>query len=139
MNANLQNEYSQNGTLVVAVSTASGAIPIEGAVVTVYGSDELNSGVRTVIYTNRSGNTEKITLPAPPASLSENPGSISPFAKYNVDVNKEGYNLRTFVNVPIFAGITSIQPVNLIPLTEYGGEAILPNDSTVTESQSPDL
>ena len=76
MDNNMQNEYTQNGALIVSVYTASGAIPIEGAIVTVYGGDASDSGVKTVLYTDRSGNTEKIVLPAPPAEMSEVPGNI---------------------------------------------------------------
>ena len=139
MNTNTPNEYTQTGALIVSVFTASGAIPLEDAVVTIYGSDKSDSGVKSVFHTDRSGNTPKILLPAPPASMSEVPGNISPFAKYNVEVDKDGFNSRTFINVPVFAGTTSIQPVNMIPLTDYSGEAIPPRDSIVTESQSPDL
>ncbi|MBQ8837048.1 MAG: hypothetical protein IJ002_06040 [Clostridia bacterium] len=139
MNHQNQNEYTSSGNLVVSVSTASGAIPVEGAIVTVRGGDMENSGVITVMYTDRSGNTERITLPAPPASLSEAPGNISPYARYNLEIDKEGFNTRTFINVPIFSGTTSIQPVNLIPRTEFEGQAIIPNDGTVTENQNPEL
>lgn len=139
MNNKMQNSYTQNGSLVVSVYTASGAIPIEGAMVTVKGSDAEDSGIKTVVYTDRSGNTAHISLPTPPAKDSEVPGNISPFAKYNIEVDKEGFNSRIFIDVPIFANTTSIQPVNLVPQNEYQGEAFIPNDGTVTESQNPNL
>ena len=139
MNKNTLNGSGTSGSLIVSVYTASGAIPLESAIVTIYGADQSNSGVKSVFYTDRSGNTEKIILPAPPAFESENPGNKAPFAKYNVEVDKEGFNSRTFINVPVFAGTTSIQPVNMIPLTEYNGEALPPRDSIITESQNPNL
>ena len=139
MNTNTPNEYSQTGALIVSVYTASGAIPLEGAVVTIYGSNKLDSGVKTVFYTDRSGNTEKIFLPAPPVNESTAPGNASPFAKYVVDVDKEGFSSRTFINVPVFANTTSIQPVNMIPLPEYSGEALPTRDNVITESQNPNL
>ena len=139
MNSKTHNNYTQSGNLVVSVYTASGAIPIEGATVTVKGSNAEDSGIKTVVYTDRSGNTVHIPLPAPPAKESKVPGNIAPFAKYNIEVDKEGFNSRNFINVPIFANTTSIQPVNLIPLSEYQGEAFIPNDGTITESQNPEL
>lgn len=139
MNSKIQNNYTQNGNLVVSVYTASGAIPIEGATVTVKGSTMEDSGVKTVVYTDRSGNTAHISLPAPPSVESTVPGNISPFAKYNIEVDKEGFNSRSFIDVPIFANTTSIQPVNLVPKNEYQGEAFIPNGGTVTESQNPNL
>lgn len=139
MNSNVPNDYTQNGSLVVSVYTASGAIPIEGAAVTVKGSDADDSGIKMTVYTDRSGNTIHIPLPAPPAAESESPGNASPFSKYNIEIDKEGFYPRSFIGVPIFADTTSIQPVNLIPKNEYEGEAFIPNDGTVTESQNPNL
>ncbi len=139
MNNKIPKEYTAVGTLIVSVYTAGGAIPIEGALVTVRGTSQNGSGVISVLYTDQSGNTPRISLPAPPASSSESPGSATPFATYNVEVDKENFYPRSFINVPIFAGTTSIQPANLIPKTEYEGQAIIPNNGTVTESQNPDL
>lgn len=132
-------EYTSTGTLIVSVYTAGGAFPIEGALVTIRGNSSENSGVISVHRTDPSGNTPKIPLPAPPAKNSESPGNISPYATYNIEIDKENFNSRSFINVPIFASTTSIQPVNLMPLTEYQGQAILPNDNTVTEGQNPEL
>lgn len=139
MNNKIPKEYTSTGTLIVSVYTAGGALPIEGALVTIRGANQNGSGVISVLYTDQSGNTPRISLPAPPASSSESPGSATPFATYNVEVDKENFYPRSFINVPIFAGTTSIQPANLIPKTEYEGQAIIPNNGTVTESQNPDL
>ena len=139
MNSKMQNNYTQNGNLIVSVYTASGAIPIEGAMVTVKGSNAEDSGIKTVVYTDNSGNTAHISLPAPPVEHSEVPVSASPFAKYNIEVDKEGFYSRTFIDVPVFANTTSIQPVNLIPQNEYQGEALIPNEGIITESQNPNL
>ena len=139
MNSKMQNNYTQNGNLIVSVYTASGAIPIEGAMVTVKGSNAEDSGIKTVVYTDNSGNTAHISLPAPPVENSEVPVSASPFAKYNIEVDKEGFYSRTFIDVPVFANTTSIQPVNLIPQNEYQGEALIPNEGIITESQNPNL
>lgn len=139
MNNQTPMEYTSVGTLIVSVYTASGAIPIENALVTVRGGSQGNSGVISVMHTDKSGNTQKLSLPAPPASASESPGKAVPFATYNIEVDKEMFYPRSFINVPVFAGTTSIQPVNLIPKTEYEGQAIMPDNRNVTESQNPDL
>lgn len=139
MNNRIPKEYTSTGTLIVSVFTAGGALPIEGALVTIRGGGQNNSGIISVLYTDQSGNTPRITLPAPPASTSESPGNSTPFATYNIDVDKENFYPRQFINVPIFSGTTSIQPANLIPKTEYEGEALVPDNLTVTESQNPNL
>ena len=139
MNNRISPSYSSSGSLIVSVYSAGGAIPIPDALVTVRGSDKNSSGIISVLYSDESGNTPKITLPTPPAAESESPGYVKPYATYNIDVDKDGFYPRQFLNVPIFSGITSIQPVNLIPITEYGGESSPPTDSSISESQNPDL
>ena len=138
MSNQTSKEYTSAGTLIVSVFTAGGAVPIEGATVTVSGGEN-NGGVLRVLTTDQSGNTPKITLPAPPAYTSESPGYTAPFAKYNVEIQKENFYPRNFINVPVFSDTTSIQPANLIPKTEYEGEALVPENMTVTESQKPNL
>ena len=105
------------GYLVVRVSTASGAIPLSGAQVTVRGGEEENSDFYKSVYSGASGLTEKIALPAPARALSEEPSQsvTKPYALYSIDVFSEGYFDLFFVKVPIFDTITSIQPANMIP------------------------
>ena len=113
------------GYLVVRVATASGAIPLKGARVTVRGGEPENSEFYYSSYTGASGLTEKISLPAPRKILSESPGpSERPYSLYSIDVFYDGYKDAFFVNVPIFDTITSIQPVNMIPRpdNEYRSE-----------------
>ena len=139
MNYSIPKEYTATGTLIVSVYTAGGAFPVEDALVIIRGSEQNSSGVLSVLYTDQSGNTPRITLPAPPAAESEKPGTDKPYATYNIEVDKENFYPRTFNNVPLFAGTTSIQPVNLIPLAEYNQDMLRPDSSDITESQNPDL
>lgn len=139
MNNRISPGYTSSGSLVITVFSAGGAVPIPDALVTIRSSEKENSGVLSVLYTDKSGSTPKITLPAPPASESESPGIEKPYATYNVDVDKDGFFPKQFINVPVFANTTSIQPVNLIPLTEYEGNAIPPSGESITESQNPNL
>ena len=139
MNNSIPKDYTATGTLIVSVYTAGGAIPVEDALVVIRGGEQNSSGVLSVLYTDQSGNTPRITLPAPPASESEKPGTEKPYATYNIEVDKENFYPRSFIHVPVFAGTTSIQPVNLIPLTEYNQDILRPDSSDITESQNPDL
>ncbi|MBQ9133347.1 MAG: hypothetical protein IJX64_02310 [Clostridia bacterium] len=139
MNNRIPKEYTSTGTLIVSVYTAGGAIPVEGALVTIRGGEQNSSGVLSILYTDQSGNTPRITLPAPPASESESPGTEKPYATYNIEVDKDSFYPRSFINVPIFSETTSIQPVNLIPLTEYNPDILHPDSSNVTEGQNPEL
>ena len=117
---------TDTGILVVSVSSAGGALPVERALVTVRGAEKLDAGVFCAVYTDRDGKTPNIILPTVPAGQSASPGVLHPYATYNIEVNKEGYYPQSYLNVPIFAGNTSIQPVNLIALSEYRGKIDIP-------------
>ncbi len=130
MNNEMQNMQNQNNTtaeefgyLVVNVRTARGAFPVEGAIVTVSDTDigENNTGVISSMVTDSSGSTIKIPLSAPSLSRSLVPGDEKPYSVYNISTTAEGFYSVENINVPIFSGITSIQPVELIPVSEYGG------------------
>ena len=114
------------GYLIVNVSTARGAIPLPDATVTVYYDEEDNTSVHSVLTTNMSGKTDKTALPAPARALSEAPGSTRPYATYTVEVTKDGYYTATSTAVPIFDGITSIQPIEMLPLAEYNSNEVFP-------------
>ena len=112
------------GYIIVRVSTARGAIPLEGATVTVRNYDpEFEAGrgdIIAVYTTNSSGLTERFALPAPPRELSMSPGNGKSYQSYNLTVTKDGYGNQEYINVPVFEGITAVQNADLIPLPENG-------------------
>ena len=112
------------GYMIVRVTTARGAIPLEKAIVTVHNYDpEFESGrgdVIAVYTTNTSGLTERFSLPAPPRELSMTPGNGKTYETYNLSITKPGYYQQYYNNVPIFEGITAIQNVDMIPLPDNG-------------------
>ena len=130
----MENSTDAIGFLTVTVRTANGAIPIEGALVNIYENLEIQNGNGSstnsnghLIYsmrTNKQGQTEKVALPAKSASLSLTPGNIHPFTSYNVFASSEGFFSSDVINLPVFQGITSVQPINLVPLSEFAS----PND-----------
>ena len=60
-----------------------------------------------------------MALPTKSMSLSLEPGNLRPFTSYNIFVSSEGYFDSDVINVPIFQGVTSLQPINLIPVSEF--------------------
>ena len=116
MNGN--NALSEIGYLVVRVTTALGAIPLENAAVTIRGNESSNETVIYSLSTNSDGHTERIALPTPPKSNSATPNSEKPYATYSVDVFADGYIPLHLSNVPVFSSIISIQPAIMIPLIE---------------------
>ena len=129
----MNQENEGIGFLIVNVKTANGAFPLENAHVTIYGASELDqNGAPTlsdsdVIYsltTDKNGKTQKVALPAKDKALSLSPENKTPYNTYNVFVTKDGYYDSSYINVPVFQGINSLQSVNLIPLTAFAA----PND-----------
>jgi len=128
------------GYLTVRVTTARGAIPLDGATVTVTGNTQDNSGVLGVYSTGGDGLTPKIALPAPPRANSESPNSGVPFFTYNLEIVRDGYFNQTYQNVPVFEGISAMQTAEMIPFAKNGK----PDRSTIEnniffEGENPNL
>lgn len=114
--------YPNNSTgyLVVYVSTAKTAVPIENALVTVYSLSD--SGEYQLIYntrTNRSGQTSPLPLPAPPVGNSLSPDNPFPYSKYSVRVDYDGFYPVISTDVTVFPDIVATLPVYLVPLEEF--------------------
>ena len=120
------NSNDDIGFLIVNVKTANGALPIEGANVTIYANEMKNddsflseSDVLYNLKSDKNGKTPKVALKTKSKDLSLSYGNSFPYLTYNVYVNKDGYYDSTYLSVPIFQGITSIQDADLIPLSEF--------------------
>ena len=115
------NEEISNGFLIVKASTASGAIPVEGATVIVQGKDENNSDIFISLLTNRDGLTDKVILRAPSSALSQSPFPIArPYSTYNIEVYKDGFYPQHYNGIPIFENVTAVQNARLIPISDNG-------------------
>lgn len=127
---------TDTGYLVVAVSAARGNLPLEGARVRVYSTENEDTRLLYTLTTDSSGRTKRIGLPAPPRSASQTPDTgVIPYASYNIDTDYYGYYTVENINAPVYSGITSIQNVAMIPITD-----VKPNEDTrFNESKGPDL
>ena len=124
------------GYLIVHVATAGGAIPLEGAKIDIQtyekeseSAPDTRGDTIASPVSGMDGNTVRIPLSAPSKILSESPGNGTPYALYTINVTLDGYNAQSYAGVPIFDGITSIQPVILVPLPENGTTGIPRPDS----------
>lgn len=121
----MNNDRSDGyGYMIVRVTTARGAIPLEGATVTVhnyYPEFENGRGDIIAVYdTDASGLTKRFQLSAPPRTLSMSPGNGRSYETYGISVTKEGYYKQYYINAPVFEGITSVQNADMIPLADNG-------------------
>jgi len=136
----LQNDQSY-GRLVVRVSAASGSVPVAGATVVIRSAAQMPPIVTiATLLTDESGLTAPLLIPTPPLAESLAPDGKQPFAEISTEVSAGGYFTSSNINIPIYPGITSIQPVTLIPLPESksndrnSGDIVFHNDV-----QQPDL
>ena len=140
-------DMAGEGKLIFQITTASGAIPLEGAEIILRKfrskSDGNGGEVVAVLYSGGDGKTEILTLPAPARGLSLEPardGAPVPYALYDAEVNLDHYFSQYYIGIPIFDGITSIQRASLIPLPENGySQGLRPDGERFYEGESPDL
>ena len=124
---------NESGYITVVARTAGGALPVANAIVTV--KDE-KGNILYVTFTDASGKTTRLAVPAPPKANSSAPGTAEPpFYTYNIDTDKQGFVSVRNLSVPVYPGITSIQPVELLPIAE--GQS--GNPITFNESGAPSL
>lgn len=112
------NNYPETGYMIVKVTTARGAIPLEGAAVIIRSEELGSTDVLYSLTTDASGQTPRVSLPAPSRASSESPGNSRPFATYSIDVAADGYLPQSFSGVPVFSAVLSIQPAVMLPTPE---------------------
>lgn len=111
-------QLTGSADLIVQVFTARQALPISGARVTVSRIAGTQGELESIAVhiTDENGKTPAISLPTPPKYLAQTPGNIRPYSEYVVDVKKGGYFDNIVRGIQMFDSITTIEPVNMIPL-----------------------
>ncbi|MCC8018121.1 MAG: carboxypeptidase-like regulatory domain-containing protein [Lachnospiraceae bacterium] len=108
----VQQENSARGTLRIDVTSTIAIQPIEGAVIRVYNGTALVEELRA----DSSGQSEALTLAAPPPEYSMEPGQPQPYSAYTVRVEAEGYRPVEIEDVEVKNKKISIQPVQMHPV-----------------------
>ena len=114
----LRDFLTQNpdfGILLFQVTGGQGAFPIGGATVVITKNLTDGHALSTTTTTDESGKTQEFSLPAPHKSISQTPNEQDYFATYDAVITAPGYIAVTVRDIPIFDGVTTIQPVNLSP------------------------
>ena len=112
--AQTANADSSRGLLQVNVVSIQNNFPISGASVTIASKANPEQIIER-ISTNSSGQTQQVSLPAPPLEYSFDPGGPVPYSEYVVSVEAEGFQPFTVTGTEILPDSTAIQPIRLTP------------------------
>ena len=111
----VQNAGPDTGRLKVSVTSSLGLIPITDATVKISYKGMPDSAIET-LNTDMSGQTEEISLPAPPLEYSLEPGSEQPYSEYNIEVNAPGYEPVMVSGTEILPESLALQPIQMNPM-----------------------
>lgn len=67
------------------------------------------------VPTNQNGQSEPVSLAAPPVEYSLQPGVTQPYTTYEIQITAEGYEPVTISGAEILSGQTALQNVALLP------------------------
>ncbi len=117
---------SDEGKLRVNVTDGVTGRPVSDAEVTISYTAEPDSTLEQ-IRTDADGQTELVSLGAPPVEYSMEPSANQPYSEYTIQVSAPGYEVFSVSGSEIFSGETSLQGVPLRPL----GEDIAPDNFVI--------
>ena len=122
------------GTLIFQVTGGQGAFPVAGATVTITKPLNERLGISVTVTTDESGKTPPLSLPTPSKELSQSPNNGIVYAAYQAEISAPNHVTTKIRDLPVFDGITTIQPVNLSP--DFGQNT---PETEEIEDKEPDL
>lgn len=110
------------GLLQVHVISIQNSFPIQNATVTI---KEPGADGRVIeqLDTNSSGQTEEVTLAAPPESISLDPEAAleeRPYAEYDLEISAPGFDPLTINGTEVLSGSTALQTAAMTPTAALG-------------------
>ncbi len=135
-----QNDNIDQGRLQINVTANVGLIPIQNASITISYTGEPDSMIET-LTTNSSGQTEAVTLSAPPLEYSLTPNSPMPYSEYTLTVNAPGYEPVTISGVEVLPEVTAMQNIEMVPTetSQEESETIVIPDHTLYGDYPPKI
>ena len=107
---------SEQGYITARAYMSNAQIPQENVAVTILSQDGTAIAMR---LTGRSGLTEPVAIPTPDRIDSEAPETkVRPFTDLTVHAWKSGFEQVTARNVQVFSGVTTVQNLEMVPLSE---------------------
>lgn len=114
-------DFPDTGTLQVNVFSRNNYFPITNATVTIQNAQPGEGSIDEQLSTDSSGQTQIVSLPAPPLEYSLMPESSMPYGEYNVTVSAPGYETTVLTGTQILPDVKAIQNVRMNPLPENEG------------------
>lgn len=106
-----------DGYLQVHVYTSDALLPLEGAAIAVLRTDGILIATR---LTNKDGRITPIGIPAPEEADSRTPDFVGqPFTTVRIHAQHPGYEQIQVNEAQIFGGITTLQPLAMVPTALY--------------------
>lgn len=114
------------GRLRVNVTDINSGMPVRNARVSVAYTGEPNR-VLQQLTTDNSGQTDTVTLPAPPIEYSMEPSVNQPFSEYTITVNADGFAEFSVSGTDVFSGEVSVQNISL----ERADSGVVPDNIVI--------
>ena len=106
---------ASTGYLQAHIYTSNAQLPLSNVAVVVTSPDGTAIAMR---ITDRSGLIDPIEIPVPPLEESQEPGAEErPYTQVNLIVELPGFERIEAENLQIFAGTTTYQNLEMIPLS----------------------
>lgn len=103
------------GYVQVHAYSSFAQLPLKDVAITVTAEDGTAIAMR---LTDRSGRIVPVEVPVPELSESQTPGAEAPFTLITIHARLKGYAQVQARNVQLFAGTTTLQNLEMIPLSE---------------------
>ncbi len=113
--AQLKRQYPQQGILKAQTYAGQRGFPVQDVKVEIIKNFPSGKYLVDTQWTDISGLTQPVLLPAHPAEESNQPGNDHPYTTYDVLFTHPDYTTMLVHNVAIFEGITSMQSMEMIP------------------------
>lgn len=110
-------ETAATGSLQVDVVSNENNHPIGDAEVTISYTGDPDS-ILEKVTTDSSGQSETVSLSAPPVDLSLSPGLAQPYSEYSLFITAQGYEPVAISGTQILADTDAIQPVRMTPVKD---------------------
>ncbi len=105
------------GYLQINAVSENNAIPIQNAKISISSTGNPNQIIEE-ITTDENGQSENITLDAPPLEYSMEPTDNQPYSEYNLKISAEGYEDAIISGVQILSGELGLQNMRMTPAAD---------------------